>query len=238
MILATGVFRYRKSFDILAQAREKLEMHSRTAAEIAHEIKNPLSAIRGATQLQAEMVMELNVDKVRQYQEIIDEELQRIEEILNGLLDLTKPLKINREPVKVNDLIEKTVRLVNTENIGLEIGLMLDDGLPEVAVDPSLMHQVFLNLIKNASEAGSEGTNLEIRTFIDRDLFYIEFTDDGPGVSEEIRERIFEPFFTTKESGFGLGLVLVSRIIEAHGGMVSIENHPPVGAKVSIQLPR
>jgi signal transduction histidine kinase len=121
---------------------------------------------------------------------------------------------------------------------GMSIDLSVNRDLPDIHADPSLLKQVFLNVIRNASEACGMRGNLWIRTALDKNFVYIEFTDDGPGVPDEIRSRIFEPFFTTKESGLGLGLMVVNRILLAHGGRVDIESVEPQGTKVALAVPR
>jgi signal transduction histidine kinase len=238
MILATGVFKHRKAFDILVKTQKKLDLISETAAEIAHEIKSPLSAIRGLTQLQADMDKEEDMEKIRQYQSIVNEEIQRIDGILSGLQDFTKPLTMDRKQVDINDVVRKIVKLIELENTGPKITLNLDVDLPKVEADPSLLKQVILNLIRNANEACGQDGNLEIRTARQGDYIRIEFTDDGPGIPEEIRPRILEAFFTTKETGLGLGLAVVGKIVDTHGGEIHIDNVTEGGTRVTIRIPR
>jgi len=238
LILAIGVLRHRKTFDILAQAQEKLELISSMAAEVAHEIRNPLTAMKGVAQLQADMDRDMDIEKIRQYQGIMLEEIERVEDILRSLQDLTKPMKMMKERIDINKVLGKTIQFMDPENTGLEITYKPDLELPEITADPSLLKQVFLNLIRNASEScGGQGT-LNIRTYSDKNSIGIDFTDDGPGVPEEILARIFDPFFTTKESGFGLGLMVVNRIVDAHSGRICIENVQSGGAKVTILISR
>jgi len=238
IILAVGVFRHRSVFDVLAQAHEKLGLISNIAAEVAHEVRNPLTAIKGAAGLLTDPDRETERGKIDQYGEIIKEEIERIEGILESLTDLTKPVKMEKQRVKVEVVLEKTVQLVTPAETGMSIDLSINPDLPDIHADPSLLKQVFLNVIRNASEACGRRGNLWIRTALDKDFLYIEFIDNGPGVPEEIRSRIFEPFFTTKESGLGLGLMVVRRVLLAHGGRVDIENVEPTGAKVALAVPR
>jgi len=238
VILATGVLRHRRAFDILAQAQSKLELISRMAAEVAHEVKSPLTAIKGIARLQADTDDTRDLDRIQQYQDIMTEEIERIESILNNLQDLTKPLKVVREKVDIDDLIKKILQLTSLDELGLNISFEDGEKISQAEADPSLLKQVILNIVRNASEACEQDGNLDIRTSMDHDSIRIEFTDDGPGVSEEDRLRIFEPFFTTKSSGLGLGLVVTSRIVEAHGGRVFIDNVKPKGAKMTISIPR
>jgi signal transduction histidine kinase len=238
VILATGVLRHRRAFDILAQAQSKLELISRMAAEVAHEVKSPLTAIKGIARLQADIDDTHDWGRIQQYQDIMTEEIERIEGILNNLQDLTKPLKIVKEKVDIDDLIKKVLQLTSLDELGLSISFEDGEKISQAEADPSLLRQVILNIVRNASEACEQDGNLDIRTSMGHDSIRIEFTDDGPGVSEEDRLRIFEPFFTTKSSGLGLGLVVTSRIVEAHGGRIFMDNVKPKGAKMTISIPR
>jgi signal transduction histidine kinase len=237
MVFATGVFRHRRAFDVLAQAQGKLELISRMAAEVAHEVKNPLTAIKGAARLQAGTGDVPATDRVQKYQDIMTEEIDRIESILSNLQDLTKPLRVEKEKADINDVIKKTLQLAGMDESGLDITFEGSDKIPATEVDPSLLKQVVLNIVKNASEACGRDGKLQIRTLSDHDFIRIEFTDDGPGVPEEVRLKIFEPFFTTKSTGLGLGLVVTSKIIEAHGGRIFMDNVQPAGVKVTILMP-
>ena len=237
VILAVGVFRHRGTFDILTQAQEKLGIISTIAAEVSHEVRNPLTAIKGAAGLLTDLDRETDSEEISQYGEIIREEIDRIEGILGSLTDLTKPLKVEKELIKVNEILEKTIQLIMPGELGMKIELLAYKDLPVIEADPSLLKQVFLNLIRNASEACGKSGKLEIRTALDQDFVKIQFSDDGPGVPEEIQSRIFEPFFTTKEAGLGLGLMVVRRILLAHGGMIHVEDVEPQGAKVTLAIP-
>jgi signal transduction histidine kinase len=238
VVFATGVYRHRKAFDVLAQTQQKLELISRMAAEVAHEVKSPLTAIKGVARLQAGADDKAGMDRIQQYQDIMTEEIERVESILNNLQDLTKPMKVVKERVDINDLINKTLRLTSLDELGLDISFEDDEKILPAEADPSLLKQVILNIVRNASEACEQDGKLDIKTRLDHDFIRIEFTDDGPGVSEEVRSRIFEPFFTTKSSGLGLGLVVISRIVEAHGGRVFIDNVQPTGVRITILIPR
>jgi len=238
IVFATGVYRHRKAFDVLAQAQSKLELISRMAAEVAHEVKSPLTAIKGVARLQAGTADVPDADRTQQYREIMTEEIERVESILSNLQDLTKPMKIVKEKVNINALINKTLQLTSLDELGLDISFEDGEKILQAEADPSLLKQVILNIVRNASEACERDGKLEIRTLLDHDFIRIEFTDDGPGVSEEDRLRIFEPFFTTKSSGLGLGLVVISRIVEAHGGRVFMDNVQPTGVRITILIPR
>ena len=236
-ILAIGVFKHRKAYDIFAQMRMKLDALSEMAADIAHEIRNPLSSIKGASSLLANELKNLNQPKIQGYYTIITEEIERLNNILTNFQDLTKPLKIEKDSISINEVIQKTAKLAEMGTPNLEIRLELSSKLPVVQADASFLKQVFLNLIKNATEACGPGGELEIKTASDPPWIRISFSDNGPGVPPELVNRIFEPFFTTKSSGMGVGLAICQRIIQAHAGRMEINNRLPTGTQFNIFLP-
>jgi signal transduction histidine kinase len=237
IVFATGVYRHRQAFDVLAQARDKLALVSRMAAEVAHEVRSPLTAVKGVARLLESAAGSGEDQKIHQYQEIVTEEIERIENILGSLQDLTKPISIEKEKVDINQIVERTIQIASVDELGLSISFKKGENIPMVDADPSLLKQVTLNIVRNASDACEKDGKLDIVTSLDHDFIRIEFSDNGTGVSEEVRTRIFEPFFTTKNKGLGLGLVVIRRIVEAHAGRIFIDNVEPAGARVTILLP-
>ncbi len=238
-ILAMGVFKHRTTYDILAQMRKRVEDLSEMAAGIAHEIRNPLTSIKGASSLLArELQDQDSVDpRCVEYCSLINEEIDRIEKILNNFRYFTKPLKVEKDLVSINELIQKTVRLVELGSFNLEINLELSEETPWIQADASLLKQVFLNLIKNAAEACASDGQLVITTATASPFIRITFSDNGVGVPPELAGRIFDPFFTTKPSGMGVGLTLSQKIIDAHQGRIEARNLLPRGYEFSIFLP-
>jgi signal transduction histidine kinase len=236
-ILAIGVFKHRKTYDVFAQMRMKLDALSEMAADIAHEIRNPLSSIKVASHLLANGLKNLNQPKIQEYHTIITEEIERLNNILTDFQDLTKPLKIEKDSVSMNEVIQNTVKLVKMGIQNLDIRLELSTHLPMIQADASSLKQVFLNLIKNAAEACGPVGGLEIKTASDPPWIKITFSDDGPGIPSELVNRIFEPFFTTKARGMGVGLAICRRIIQAHNGRIEVNNLLPKGTRFNIFLP-
>lgn len=237
IILAIGVFKHRRAYDILAQAEKKVEMLSELASGIAHEVKNPLAAIKGLLSLQVDVLKEMDTRKMLEYQLILGEEIHRMENILGSYQNFARPLQVSRQIVDINELLEKTVKLVILEQPGIWMIRELSHDLPSVKVDPSLLRQVFLNVIRNADEACGEEGQLVIMTGQENGWIRIAFADNGPGIASELKDKVLKPFFSTKESGIGLGLAIVNRIVESHEGKVEIDNVPPGGARIAIYLP-
>jgi signal transduction histidine kinase len=236
-ILAIGVFKHRTAYDILAQMQEKMESLGEMAAGIAHEIRNPLTSIKGASDLLWGELKALDLPVAREYHDIIREEIDRLNHILLNFQYFTRPLKIEKELIPVNEIIRKTVRLAETTPATITIKQELSGNSPKVKADASLLKQVFLNLIKNADEAcGSDG-EMVIKTETLPPWFRISFSDNGPGISAENLKRIFEPFFTTKSAGMGMGLAICRRIMLAHGGELDVKNRLPKGIEFTILLP-
>jgi signal transduction histidine kinase len=236
-ILAIGVFKHRTAYDILAQMQEKLESLGEMASGIAHEIRNPLTSIKGASDLLWGELKDLDLPRAREYHDIIREEIDRLNHILLNFQYFTRPLKVEKELIPVNEIIRKTVRLAETAPATIKIRQELSGNSPKVKADASLLKQVFLNLIKNAEEAcGPEG-EMVIKTETLPPWFRITFSDNGPGISAETLNRIFEPFFTTKSAGMGMGLAICRRILLAHGGELDAKNRLPNGAEFTVLLP-
>lgn len=236
-VFAVGMFRHRASYDLIAQMRDRLDLLSEMAAGIAHEVRGPLGSIKGASRL---LAAELGGDaspEAREYLEVIREEILRLDRILTTFHDLTRPARIDAKPLSVNDAVRKTVTLAEIASLPLVITQDLGRDLPLVQADASALKQVFLNLIKNAAEAGGGRCQLEIRTLADPGGVRIVFTDDGTGLPEEGRERIFEPFFSTKAAGMGVGLAVTRGIVQAHGGRIEARDAASGGAEFSVFLP-
>ncbi len=236
-ILAIGIVKHRRVFDVLTRTRVKLGAMSEMAAGIAHEIRNPLTAIRGAVKLQADELAEGSWDEAKRYQGIIADEIRRLDDILGSFQDFTRQIKLTREIRSINEVVERTIAMAVMEGLNIQITPDLGSGIPECEIDPSLLRQVFINLVLNASDACEDGGELQISTAWEDPRVVISFQDNGPGIPVELHNRIFEPFFTTKTEGIGVGLPICRRIIDAHDGRIKIVRETSKGAHFKIYLP-
>jgi len=228
---------------------DRLSMVGTMAAGLAHEIKNPLGGIKGAAQL---LQMELDPDSpLKEYPEVMIRETERVNNIIEELLDLSRPRTAIRNSVNICQILNEIVLLqrqsFNKKNVKFKINL--DPSIPSILGDQSLLTQLFLNLIKNAGEAVDQGGAICVTTRIDSDyhlsapgersvpLVQIAIEDNGPGIPDELRERIFTPFYTTKTGGTGLGLATCQKIISDHHGLLSVKKRKEGGSSFIISLP-
>ena len=211
------------------------------AEMLAHEIKNPLAGISGAAQL---LAMNLSSED-RELTDLIVEETRRIVKLLEQVEQFGNVRPPERRAVNIHDALDRARR---SAQMGYAAQMMIledyDPSLPPTFADPDQLMQVFLNLIKNATEAAKENPQLgrgtiRLRTFYDHSLrlrrkdgtravlpLQVEIIDDGPGIPPDIAQDIFEPFVSGRENGTGLGLALVSRIMADHGGWISVDSVP------------
>jgi len=208
------------------------------ATSIAHEIRNPLAGISGAIQV---LQVESRPDDPRQ--EILREilhEIQRLDERVNDLLLYARPSPLIREPVKAGELLRSTVSVLREDPMfkQIRVATRAPKGIRPFPLDSGQMQQVLVNLVLNALQAmnGSGEIRLFARAAAARAL-EIAVEDDGPGVPDEIAEEIFKPFFTTRRHGTGLGLAISRKIVESHGGSLSLERSRSGGARFVIHLP-
>jgi signal transduction histidine kinase len=215
-------------------AKGKLALLGEMAATVAHEIRNPMTAIRGFAQRISRKIA--NDDKTSDYCNLIMEEVDRSNRFIKDVLDFARQLETRLEHTDLNALIRDTLHLVQDELVRNEISMapQLDLNLPEVEIDRAQIKQVLVNLIQNARQAmGREGT-LTLVTENRGRWVVLSVTDTGAGIAPEYIERIWEPFFTTRPHGTGLGLALVRRIMEDHNGRVKVESR--VGEGTTFRL--
>jgi two-component system sensor histidine kinase HydH len=226
----------------LLESQERLVRSERFAAVgeaasyVSHEIKNPLMVIGGLAQ-QVERHLEDQSSKEKL--QIIQTEVKRLENFLGDLRDFLRPLPPVKQAIDLNQVIEEVETLMadNARQKGVTLACRRAPRLPQVEVDPNQIKQVLLNLIKNSLEAMDSGGQIILASGADPHQVWFSIQDTGPGMSEEVLEKIFNPFFTTKETGTGLGLAVIHKIITDHHGSIGVESAPGKGAKFLVRLP-
>jgi two-component system sensor kinase FixL len=205
------------------------------AAVIAHEIKNPLAGIRGAVQVIGGRLPEGSRDAA-----VVGEIVTRID-ALNGLIQdlllFARPPQPRPAMVEVTPLLATTMELLSGDPSLKDVRVDVEGGAPPVHADPELLKIVFQNLIVNSAQAMQGRGRIHVAVAAAQRACEVRFTDSGPGIPPEIREKIFTPFFTTKSRGTGLGLPTAKRLIEAHRGTIRVDCPPSGGTQVTVQLP-
>ncbi|MDD2319812.1 MAG: ATP-binding protein [Geobacteraceae bacterium] len=228
---------------------DRLSTLGALAAGLAHEIKNPLGGIKGAAQL-LERELPAGSD-LREYTSIMLKEVGRVNRIVEELLSLTTPRKLELSHVDIHEVIGDIVTLQKRAAAQKDISFIQDFDLsiPPILADEALATQLFLNLIKNGVEALGDNGQLRISTRVLSDysmtkkgerfsrMVVIDIIDDGPGISKEMMENLFTPFFTTKSKGTGLGLAICHKIVTEHRGMIKVDSEPGSGSTFTVMLP-
>jgi two-component system, LuxR family, sensor kinase FixL len=227
---------YKAMEDRLLQS-ERLAAMGNTVAHIAHEIKNPLLIIGGfAQQLLKAPGFD---DPARRKLSIIASEVKHLEEMVAEMRDFVRRPPTQKRPGQIGTVVEEALELFQEafkEN-HIQVRRVEETPLPPVAFDAKQVHQVLLNLFKNALEAMPQGGEITITTRIREDKVEITVSDTGVGMPPEVAGNIFQPYFTTKEKGTGLGLAICHNIIAEHGGCIFADSAPGQGASFTIQLP-
>ncbi|TFG81632.1 MAG: hypothetical protein E4H20_09405 [Spirochaetales bacterium] len=219
-------------------AEERLATIGKMAAELAHEVRNPLEAISGAAELLS------RGDTGGECIDIIREEIRSLDSYLSGILEFARVGTPGPEAAELSELARETASLAlpMAREAGIDIGLRLHESPIPCMVDKSAIKRALFNLFANAIEASPRGSSISLETTATENTMTIRVRDFGAGLGVEARLRAFEPYFTTKPLGTGLGLALVRRIVEAHGGHVYFEDRnegdaPPAGTVVVVELP-
>jgi signal transduction histidine kinase len=238
--------------------RDRLAVLGQMSAGMAHEIRNPLGAIKAAAQFIEEDIYEQaeNKDDVEdvEYLSIIVEEANRLNRVVNDFLSYARPSTGQPAEVDPNEIVQKTIQVFTAGNTATaEIVLDLDEDIPPVYIDGERLHQAFLNLIINANQAMDKQENGQLTISTRRrkfrrlardtgesentELVEIRFSDNGPGIEPNVLENIFIPFYTTKQSGSGLGLAVCQRLIRDSGGDIEVRSQVGQGSIFSVILP-
>ncbi len=222
----------------IVEQAERMAAIGELMAGVAHEIRNPLTAIRGFVQV---LQNDTRPDERKEFVSIVLKEVDAINKVIQQLLDFSRPPK--RFPVRasLNQLMRETLVLVRSSKLAatIDFDLVVDETLRDISLDREMIKQVLLNLLINAVQSIERRGVVVITTRSSSDGRYqeVEIRDTGCGIDEKIRDRIFSPFFTTKPAGTGLGLAIAQKIITSHHGKIRIENAPEGGARVIVSLP-
>ena len=234
--LELGIMLHTYREDLLAQqARtERLSTFGQLVGSIGHELRNPLGVMAGSLYLLRSRAGD--DPAVQKHLQRISDQVDLANGIISNLLDMIRDRPLAREPVQVGRVVEQAAALVKRPP---EVVLRLEalEAVPAVDGDPAQLRQIFSNLIENAVHAATPRGEVCVRgRCVDR-VVSVDVEDSGPGVDPATRPRLFEPLVTTKEHGVGLGLALVKRIAERHGGTVEYSDRPGGGARFTVRLP-
>lgn len=234
-----------KDLSEVRKLRQQVERHrrlatmGRLAAGVAHEIRNPLSSIKGfATYFKERCGQD---DKSGQIADLMIREVDRLNRVVTQLLEFSRPVKVNPRKVELASFLADSLQLVEKRARQQKVELKLDCPADlEAAFDPDQMKQVLLNLYLNGLDAMPDGGVLRVRAgFAENEAeLALEVVDTGQGVDKEMAAKVFDPYFTTKPGGTGLGLAIVHNIVEAHNGRLIFQSEPGRGSRVEVVLPR
>ena len=223
-----------------AQVRraERLAALGQLSAGLAHEIRNPLSTIKGS----AEMLLK-NVDAngavAHELAGFISTEVDRTNALVTRFLDFARPLALHLEKTEITEVIDEAVAQVEKHTPPLDVSIYKNysPDIPPLLIDRQLIERVLYNLILNAAQASPAQSSVTVKTLQLGQTLEISVIDRGTGIAPKDRESIFNPFFTTKSSGVGLGLAIVSKIVDEHGGQIDVESEPGAGSVFRVFLP-
>ena len=216
---------------------ERMRSLGELAAGLAHEIKNPLTSIKGYAQL---IKIELSDSNMASDVDIIIDEVERLNRIVDRFLSFARPKELKLKPAKVNDVIIETVKTLELElkKSNIKLSFYIKE-TPYVMLDFDEMEQVIMNLVLNSIQSIEKDGEIKITTGYEKllDMVFIIIKDNGMGIKNEDTDKIFEPFYTTKDKGTGLGLAICSRIIENHKGFIELNSEYGSGTEFIIKLP-
>jgi signal transduction histidine kinase len=230
-----------QSREHLLQA-EKLAMVGKLAAGVAHTIRNPLTSVNMRL-FSLERSLKLSQTQREDF-EVIAEEVGHIDTIVQNFLEFARPPKLKIQSISPSEAVDMALQLLRhrLESYGVRVELDRQNRLPKIEADPEQLKEVLINLLVNACEAMGEGGSIVIREEEDvaeplGRVVVIRVQDNGPGMPKSVRDKVFQPFFSTKEEGTGLGLSIAYRIVEEHGGWLSLKSREGGGTTFTITLP-
>jgi two-component system, NtrC family, sensor histidine kinase HydH len=238
-ILRQQYVRYRKLAEELAKAEaafrraDRLAALGQLSAGLAHELRNPLGTIKASAEMLSRNLPPGN-EIAAEMADFISCEVDRTNSLVTRFLDFARPLSLRKEPSDVTQTIDRAIRQVEREDQTVPIVRQYAEDLEPIPIDSEMMERVFYNLLLNAVQASPQGATVTIRA----NQSEIAIIDHGSGIAKDQTESIFNPFFTTKPNGIGLGLPIVAKIVDEHGGKLTVESEPGKGSTFRVSLPQ
>ncbi|WP_390621566.1 two-component system sensor histidine kinase NtrB [Roseimaritima sediminicola] len=222
--------------------RRQYDELAELAGSLAHEIKNPLSVIHMNIDLLSEELAELDSpmrQRALNKADIVRQQCERMQALLRDFLRFARLREIDLTPGNLNDQIDRVLRAyeAQADQDNVDIKRYLDADLPSIMLHSDTLQSALMNLVKNALEAMGRGGQLVVRTYSTRGGVALELIDDGPGMEDSTVIHMFEPFYSTKTGGSGLGLPTARKIIEAHGGGITVQSEPGRGTRFVLAFP-
>jgi len=217
---------------------ERLAALGQLSAGLAHEIRNPLSTIKTSAEMLRKSV-DTNVEVAREMAEFISSDVDRTNALVTRFLDFARPLAVRLEKADLAQLIDRAVADVEKHSPPLDVCVYKNyaPDIPPFLLDAQLIERVVYNLLMNAAQASPPKASITVKTRQAGDTVEIAVIDRGSGIDPKLLDNIFNPFFTTKSTGVGLGLAIVSKIVDEHGGTITVESEPGSGSVFRVFLP-
>jgi two-component system sensor histidine kinase HydH len=228
-----------KQLQLEVQKKDKLAVIGNLAAGVAHEVRNPLSSIKGYASYFKTLFAEDSENRAAA--EVLVNETERLNRVITELLEISRPSDIKLQEVDIQMVFDTTLRLIHSDanQLGnIEISLDISDDLKNMVIDADRFVQVLMNVYLNSIQAMPDGGALSTTVVSKNDHIEIVITDTGTGMTEDTRRQLFNPYFTTKTTGTGLGMAIVHKIIEAHKGGIRVVSKEGHGTEITICVPK
>jgi two-component system sensor histidine kinase HydH len=226
-----------RALELKIRRKERLAALGTLASGIAHEVRNPLSSIKGYAGFFGSL-FEAGSDNQKAAQLMV-EEIDRVDRVISELLEFARPADLQLRPTPPELLIKNSLRIIRHEaqSAGIRVKEKIDVRLPELHLDPDRFSQVLLNLYINAIQSMKHGGDLTVDVSMKREAVLFAVSDTGEGISPEDQPAVFNPYYTTKKKGTGLGLAIVHKIVEGHNGAIWLESAPGKGTTFFVSIP-
>jgi signal transduction histidine kinase len=215
---------------------DRLAALGQLSAGLAHELRNPMGTIRGSAEMLSQAVAAEN-DVAREMAGFIVTEVERANSLITRFLQFARPIELRLETGDLAQTLDRAIALAEREAPGISIYRNYQLDMAAFPFDAGLLERVFYNLVLNAAQASPAGAAVTVKTRADGGMAEVAVIDRGSGIAPENRDNIFNPFFTTKPNGVGLGLAIVAKIVDEHGGKITVESEPGKGSVFHVLLP-